>query len=157
MLTAINNSIKKPIQCSICANYSARRSRASTGGGEALKSVASKMLVQIESYDAYELEVFSSLAWKGFLQLDIDKVEQIPIGNPPQGAKGAAAASSGMLLLSISNSAAVAAIVGFLRSWISRTNSAKITIKIGDDQLEITRSSREDQANLIRAWLDRNG
>lgn len=71
------------------------------------------------------------------------------------GAKGVAD-GTGALIVSLSDSALLVALVGVLRSWISRDRDRKVTIRIGEDSVEVARASEQQQAQLIQAWLDRH-
>lgn len=58
--------------------------------------------------------------------------------------------------MTLSDSAVLVALAGVLRSWVSRDRGRKVTIRIGEDSLEVTRASEQEQARLIEAWLERH-
>jgi hypothetical protein len=104
--------------------------------------------------DTEELEHLSVGLRDELLELDVDAVVRTPGRSAPAGAKGPVADTAGTLLVAISNSAVAVALVGLLRSWVGRAGGRKVTVSLGEDQLEVTRVSADDQAKLIAAWLD---
>jgi Effector Associated Constant Component 1 len=99
----------------------------------------------------------STLGLQGeLLELDVDAVMPPDAGPPPAGAKGLADGASGTLIVTLSDSAVLVALVGVLRSWVSRDRGRKITIRDGNDSIEVERAAEGEQARLIEAWLDRH-
>lgn len=88
-------------------------------------------------------------------ELDMEAVDRVALEPAPAGAKGVAD-GTGALIVSLSDSALLVALVGVLRSWISRDRDRKVTIRIGEDSVEVARASEQQQAQLIQAWLDRH-
>jgi Effector Associated Constant Component 1 len=89
------------------------------------------------------------------LELDLDSVGQAVRGPVPPGAKGMPG-GAGPLIVTLSDSAVLVALAGMLKSWVSRDRNRKVTIRIGNDLLEVTRASGQEQARLIEAWLGRH-
>jgi hypothetical protein len=89
------------------------------------------------------------------LELDFDTVDRAVAGPAPAGSKGLPGDVS-TLIVTLSDSAVLVALAGTLKSWVSRDRNRKVTIRIGDDSLEVTRASEQEQAQLIEAWLDRH-
>jgi hypothetical protein len=120
--------------------------------------VFSRLLVEVQVQGAEPEELDRHSAWLAdeLLQLDVDGVERAP-SPVPAGAKASAGYTAGMLIVSVSNSALAVALTGVLRSWISRGSGRKVTVRLGDDVLEISRASASDQAELIAAWLGKHG
>ena len=106
--------------------------------------------------DADELERNSLWLRDELLQLDVESVEPILAEAAPAGAKGSPGGAAGWLVLSLSNSPVAVALAKMLSSWVDRRSGRKVTLRIGDDLLEVSRVSVEDQAKLIAAWLDRH-
>jgi hypothetical protein len=62
-----------------------------------------------------------------------------------------------MLLLTFAASGGVlTTLINVLQSWLSRHERRSMTLKIGDDELEVTGISSEQQQQLINDWLSRN-
>jgi hypothetical protein len=91
------------------------------------------------------------------LRLDVDDVERIPAGPVPAGAKGPAADSVGSLLITLSDSATVAALVGLLQSWITRDKGRSITIQHGKDKIKVEKVPPAELAALIETWMNTHG
>jgi hypothetical protein len=89
------------------------------------------------------------------LELDVDAVEGVAGPEASPDAKGASD-NVETLIVALSNSAVLVALVGVLRSWISRASGRKITIKSGKDEITVSGASAEDQERLIKSWLDQH-
>lgn len=89
---------------------------------------------------------------RALLELDVDAVERAP-GPTQAGAKGGAELASA-LIVTLSNSTALVAMIGVLKAWLRRKQGRKIRITIGKNSLELDRVSPEDQARLISSWID---
>jgi Effector Associated Constant Component 1 len=89
------------------------------------------------------------------LELDVDAVDAARGGQPPTGTKGAAESIAGTLIVTLSNSTVLVALAAVLRSWVSRGKGRKVTIRLGEDLIEVSEASAEDQARLIESWMER--
>jgi hypothetical protein len=89
------------------------------------------------------------------LELDVETVDRAGLRPAPAGARGPAE-GTGALIVTLSDSAVLVALTHVLRSWVSRDRGRKVTIRIGKDSLELTRASEQEQASLVRAWLDQH-
>jgi hypothetical protein len=79
-------------------------------------------------------------------------VERAESAAPP-GGKGVNLAAIGSLLVSLTGpGGAVAAVVGVLSSWVGRENGRKIRVKIGDNEVELSGASRDEEQQLIDAF-----
>ena len=104
--------------------------------------------------DAEELATVVGWLRDELLQLDVDAVERATTISTQAGTKGSTAETAGTLIITISNSAVLVALVGLLRSWISRGRDRSVKLKVGRDVLEVTGTSAKDQERLIQSWLD---
>jgi hypothetical protein len=73
----------------------------------------------------------------------------------PHGAKGAAV-EWGTLLVGVVSSGALTALVTTASSWLSRQRGGSVRVQIGDDELELTGATSEEQRRLVDAWLARH-
>jgi len=115
--------------------------------------------LQVESdigVDDEELAQLTMRLRRELLDLDVDAVEGVAGVAAPTGAKGPTGESLGTLIVTLSNSAVLAALVGVLRSWVVRGRGRRITIRLGADSLTITGVSAEDQGKLIASWLEQH-
>lgn len=107
--------------------------------------------------DAEELQMLTMLLRAELLALDVDDIVQAPGEPSPEGAKGPAAVSAGTLLITLSNSAVVAALVTAFRSWLKRNKGRSITIRLGKDRFDASNVPAEELAGLIETWLEHRG
>jgi len=88
---------------------------------------------------------------------DIDgaAVELSRSGAPPAGTKAGEAVEWGTLLVQLASSGAMTALISAASAWLARRRSGSIRVKIGDDELELTGASSEQQQRLVDEWLAR--
>lgn len=103
--------------------------------------------------DAERLAQLTSSLRSQLLELDVDNIGRGTDGPVPPGAKGLPGGELGTLLVSLSDSAVLVALVGVLRSWLGRNKNRRVAISLGEDTLEVTNASAEEQAKLIESWL----
>jgi hypothetical protein len=88
------------------------------------------------------------------LALDVRSVERAHVAIVPDNAKSSGASLPDLLIVSISNSTVLVAIVHLLQGWIGRGKGRKVTIKLGKHSLQADAASPEEQAKLINSWID---
>jgi hypothetical protein len=89
------------------------------------------------------------------LELDVEAVERLGGTAVPEGARGPAADLAGTLVITLSNSAVLVAVVGVLRAWVSRGSGRKVKMQVGSDSIEVGGLSAQDQDKLIESWIQR--
>jgi hypothetical protein len=89
------------------------------------------------------------------LELDVESVDRLAGSPAPPGARGSAELA-GTLAVTLSNSAVLVAVVRMLQSWIGRGRGRRVTLRLGDDTIEIDAASAEQQAQLIETWIERH-
>ena len=103
--------------------------------------------------DAEELQMLAGRLRGELLASDVGAVERAPGEPPPEGAKGPAGDSAGTLLITLSNSAVVAALVSVFQSWLKRNRGRSITIQLGKDRIEARNVPAEELSVLIETWM----
>lgn len=103
--------------------------------------------------DAEELQMLAGRLRRELLSCDIGIVERAPGEPPPEGAKGPAVDSAGTLLITLSNSAVVAALVSVFQSWLKRNRGRSITIQLGKDRFDARNVPAEELSVLIETWM----
>jgi hypothetical protein len=83
--------------------------------------------------------------------LDVDDVERAYSGIPPAGAKAAEAYSLYSLIVSLSDSVAIASVITLLQSWISRNKGISATIQIGGDKVTVKDMSAAQIAKIVES------
>jgi hypothetical protein len=89
------------------------------------------------------------------LELDVDDVQQPSLGPAPEGAKGVDAALIGTLVVTAGREA-VSAVVRAVAGWLSRGGGRSVKLQLGDDILELSDASKEEQRRVVDAFLDRH-
>ena len=89
------------------------------------------------------------------LELDVEAVDRPRAEAPPPGARAGEAAELGALLITVAP-AVLGAVVETIRSWLSRARGRRAKLQFGDDMIEITGASSEQQEQLITAVLARH-
>jgi hypothetical protein len=92
---------------------------------------------------------------KELAELDADAVDLDENGPAPDGTKGVGETANA-LIVTLSDSAVLVALAGVLRSWVGRDRGRKARMRIGDDEIELSRASEEEQARLAEEWLRRH-
>lgn len=123
--------------------------------GESVSTV--RIAIETESgADAEELD--QQLRWlqEELLELEVEAVDRVSGDAAPDGAKAPAADLASTLVIAFSDSAVLVALVGVLRTWLSRSSGRKVKLQIGGDSIEIEGLSAADQDKLIEQWLARH-
>lgn len=116
-----------------------------------------RIAIEPESGVAGE-ELDQQVRWlrEELLELEVEAVDRVSGDTAPHGAKAPAADLASTLVIAFSNSAVLAALVGVLRTWVSRGSGRKVKLQIGADSIEIEGLSAADQDKLIEQWIARN-
>jgi hypothetical protein len=104
--------------------------------------------------DDHELALLTADLRDELLELDVYAISSAAGALPPVGAKGLDAGTAGTLLVNLTDSAVVVALIGLLRSWVTRSQGRRVRVKVGKDVLDVTAVSAEDQTKIITSWLD---
>jgi hypothetical protein len=116
------------------------------------------VVLQVEAEPDADADEVAALALR--LRDELHEVDGTDIrlarsGAPPAGAKSADAVEWGTLLVQIVSSGALTALITAASAWIARQRSGSIRVKIGDDELELSGASSDDQRRLVAEWLAR--
>jgi hypothetical protein len=76
-------------------------------------------------------------------------------GPPPSGSKGAGAVEWGTLVVQLLSSGALTALLTSATGWVARNRRGTVRVKLGDDELELTGATSEEQQHLVADWLER--
>jgi hypothetical protein len=105
--------------------------------------------------DAAELDQAASQLREELLGLDVDAVERLRGEAPPPGTRAAEATLLGALVVDLGHEA-LAAVVRTIQSWIARRLDRSVKVTLGDDSIELTNVSDEDQRRLIDSFVARH-
>jgi len=84
--------------------------------------------------------------------LDVDDVALAREADAPPGARGDAI-TVGTLIVTLANSAGLVSICQLVRTWVTRDQGRRITIKYGKRTLEITGANAAQHQQIIDAFL----
>jgi hypothetical protein len=120
------------------------------------------LILNIESSPDDDVEKLSELTQQlreEIDELDVEKVDLIKSKEElPKGAKAGDVVAWGSLLVTLAASAVsvvLPALINTLQSWLTRHGRRSMTIVMGEDKLEVTGISSEEQKRLIEAWMSR--
>ena len=117
--------------------------------------MSASMSIKIgEDPEAGDVDIDSSARQlrRELLELEVDAVQSAP-GVAETGAKGGSELT-GVLVVTLSNSTTLVAMMGLLKTWLKRRQGRKIKVTIGENSLELDQLSSTDQARLISSWID---
>lgn len=103
--------------------------------------------------DDEELDQLSRQLRHELLTLDVDRIDRAAARPSPIGARSPGADLAETLILTVSNSAGVVALVAVLRDWVNRRRGRSISMRLGKDQIDVAEVAPDDQAKLIEAWI----
>jgi hypothetical protein len=123
--------------------------------------MASELRVQLaeEGADPERLEELTRFLRDELLQLDVDDVTALRVGEPPPGARVFDVLAVGGLLVSLSRSAeGLRPIVSAIRKWLARGEGTRRTVRleIDGDALELSEASAADQERLVGLFVSRH-
>jgi hypothetical protein len=130
----------------------------STGAGSMSLIPGERVDVDIDAgpdVDRGELARLSRRLRSELLDLDVAGVDYAA-DDAPSGTKSGTTVSLGTMIVTLSDSAVLAAVVGVLRSWVRGGSARKVTIQLGKDKLEIKGTLGDREAGLIAKWLDQH-
>ena len=120
-----------------------------------------EVLVALETEagaDAEESDRLGRSLRRELRSLDVDDVSPVPAGAAPHGSKGIDAASATELLVTLSASGGVfALVVATVKDCLTRRSGRhKITLTIDGDTLELDSASPAERAELIDTFVRRH-
>jgi hypothetical protein len=123
--------------------------------------MASELRVQLaeDGADAERLDELTRFLRDELLQLDVDDVTALRVGEPPPGARVFDVVAVGGLLVSLSRSAeGLRPIVSAIRKWLARGEGTRRTVRleIDGDALELSEASAADQERLVSLFVSRH-
>jgi hypothetical protein len=105
--------------------------------------------------DAAELDEATRQLQRELLELDVEDVKRIGDGAPPPGARGVDAAMLGSLAVTAGKEV-IGGVVRAIVQWIGRRADRRVTLTIGEESIELSNASPEDQRRLVEAFLARH-
>jgi hypothetical protein len=106
--------------------------------------------------DDAEIEQRTLALREELLEIDVQDVRRPLSGPAPEGARAGEATLHGALIVTVAREA-IGAVVRAVAGWLSRGDSRTVRLQLGDDSIELTDVSAEDQRQLLHAFLARHG
>jgi hypothetical protein len=107
--------------------------------------------------DDEELDRLTESLRRELVDLDVESVRRPSSGDAPLGARGIEFAAIGSLIIEFARSSDVLSkVVRAVQTWLGGRHSRTIKIQIGDDSIDISGPSSEEQERLISAWIARH-
>jgi len=106
--------------------------------------------------DADEIARATLLLRRELLDLNVDVLAAPTAGQPPPGSRGLDLAAVGALVVNLTESPLLAAVVTAVRSWMAGSSRRSIKLELGGDVLELTGVSSAEQRRLTDEWLSRH-
>lgn len=105
--------------------------------------------------DATQLDDETRQLQRELSELDVDDVRRVGGGSPPPGARAIDATLLGSLAVTAGREV-IGAVVGLLVQWIGRRSDRTVRLTIGDDSIELSDVSADDQRRLVESFLARH-
>jgi hypothetical protein len=105
--------------------------------------------------DEQQLDDLTRRLRQELLNLEVP-VDISTAGAPPAGAKSVELAALGTLVITLSQSPALAAIVAAISNWLGQRRQRTVKLDIDGDVLELSGVEERDQQRLIDAWMQRH-
>ncbi len=105
--------------------------------------------------DANEVSELTAQLRQRLLELDVDAVELVRSQDVPAGAKPGDAISLGALIVTLAP-AAMTAVIGLLKDWLTSRPVRSARLTIDGDSIELSNVSPEDQEKLTEAFIERH-
>lgn len=106
--------------------------------------------------DAAELDEATRQLQRELLELDVDDVHRVQEGAPPPGTRAVDATVLGSLAVTAATEV-IGSVVRAIAQWIGRRGDRSVKLTIGDDSIELSNVSVEDQRRLLESFLVRHG
>jgi hypothetical protein len=109
--------------------------------------------------DAERLTALSGYLRAELLELDVENVTSIEVGEVPPGARAAGLTVVGGLLVTIGQAAdSLHAVLAVIGEWLRRgeQTSRKVRLELDGDVLELSAASAEEQERLIGLFASRH-
>ena len=115
------------------------------------------LLLDVPGGDAQEVEQDVQRLRRELLALDVEDVRP-PAGGPaPPGARSPGAAELGALVVTLLGTPGLLPVtIATIRDWLGRRPDRTVEITLDGDTLKLTGASREEQKQLVGAWLSRH-
>ena len=114
-----------------------------------------KVEVVLEDGDAAELDQLTNHLRRELLLLDIQAVDRLYVGEPPEGARAFQIAALGALLVKLAPET-LKAVIGAAQNWLRGSSGRTVHLEVAGDKLDLTGVTSAQQQQLIDDWIRRH-
>ncbi|MCC5032160.1 hypothetical protein DMH02_002505 [Streptomyces sp. WAC 00631] len=109
--------------------------------------------------DAEESERLTTRLRAELRGLDIDTLQVLADGAPPEGAKAVDPVTAGAVVLALSAPGGIlTSLVGLLQDWLGRQSARhRVSVTIDGDTVELEQATPEERRQVIDAFVRRHG
>jgi hypothetical protein len=118
-----------------------------------------RLQISEEGADAERLDALTGYLRGELLQLDVENVVALQVGEPPPGARVFSVAVVGGLLIALGQSAeGLRSVVSAIKDWLRRGEGTprRVRLELDGDALELSQASEADQDRLIELFVSRH-
>jgi hypothetical protein len=117
-----------------------------------------KVEILEDGADAERLDTVTRYLRDELARLDVDGVRAAPGGEAPEGSRAFDVVAVGGLLVSITNSQVLRAVVTTVRGWLRRTpvQARTVRLELDGDVLELSGATSHEQERLVELFLSRH-
>ena len=109
-----------------------------------------------EEFDAEQIDEATRTLRSELLELDVEDVKTGKGEAPPPGTRGVDAEVIGQLVVGIGPGlVALRQLLETVRGWRTGQRQLKISVRIGDDHIELTDASPESESRLVDEFIHR--
>jgi hypothetical protein len=122
-----------------------------------MESEQVRLIIEVseDGADPDEVVALTDALQQDLLELDVEHVDAPVTVKPPDDAKAGDGLALGTLVVTLTP-AMLTAVVAVTRSWFSRQAHRRVKLKIGNDVLEMSGMSQDDQHRIVDDWLRRH-
>jgi hypothetical protein len=112
-----------------------------------------RILLQTEDPDPEDLAADTSRLRRQLLELDVDDVRLATAGPAPDDSRAGDVLEVGTLLVALAGTPHLLSSVGqVLSGWMSSRHGRAVAVQIGENRIELTGASRDDQERMLRLF-----
>jgi hypothetical protein len=115
--------------------------------------------IQVEAgpeSDAEDIAESTERLRRELLDLDVESVEPVRIGEPPPATRAVDVTTLGALAVTIGQPELLTPVVAAVRSWLASSPRRSVKLSLDGDVLELTAVSSKEQRRLTDEWLRRH-
>jgi hypothetical protein len=106
--------------------------------------------------DSHTLSQDSEYLLEELRYVDFEELRRATAGSSPAGTRAPDAVTIGTFVGVLSSPVVLRSAAAVIQSWLERKKQGSVTLKIGDDSLELSSASSRERAALVESFLRRH-